>query len=46
MGSFEVLDRKWDEPKPKTWNTPALAGTQLFLRDNEREMACVELPAR
>jgi outer membrane protein assembly factor BamB len=27
----------------KTWNTPALAGNQLFLR-NEKAMACYELP--
>ena len=27
----------------KTWNTPALAGKQLFLR-NQSEMACLELP--
>ncbi len=36
LGRFEVL-------KYKTWNTPALAGNQLFLR-NEQDMACVELP--
>jgi outer membrane protein assembly factor BamB len=29
----------------KTWNTPALAGRRLFLR-NAGEMACVELPGR
>ncbi len=39
LGRFKVLDGK-------TWNTPALAGKQLFLRDNEAEMACVELPVR
>ncbi len=30
--------------KDRTWNTPALAGRQLFLR-NDVEMACYELPA-
>ncbi|MGL4555015.1 MAG: PQQ-binding-like beta-propeller repeat protein, partial [Gemmataceae bacterium] len=29
----------------RTWNTPALAGRQLFVR-NDKEMACLELPAR
>jgi outer membrane protein assembly factor BamB len=35
-GRFKVF-------KNKTWNTPALAGKQLFMR-NAFEMACVELP--
>jgi hypothetical protein len=30
---------------PRTWNTPALAGRQLFLR-NDIEMVCYELPLR
>jgi outer membrane protein assembly factor BamB len=29
--------------KARTWNTPALAGRQLFIR-NDAEMACFELP--
>jgi outer membrane protein assembly factor BamB len=37
LGRLKVLDGK-------TWNTAALAGTQLFLRDNEKEMARVDLP--
>lgn len=32
-------------PDRRTWNTPALAGRQLFLR-NDEEMACLELPLR
>ena len=31
--------------RDKTWNTPALAGRRLFMR-NAAEMACVELPPR
>ena len=31
--------------RDKTWNTPALAGRRLFIR-NAAEMACVELPRR
>jgi outer membrane protein assembly factor BamB len=31
--------------KDKTWNTPALAGRRLFIR-NAAEMACLELPRR
>jgi outer membrane protein assembly factor BamB len=31
--------------KNRTWNTPAIAGRQLFLR-NDVEMACFELPVR
>jgi outer membrane protein assembly factor BamB len=29
--------------KGKTWNTPALAGNQLFMR-NHKQMTCLELP--
>jgi outer membrane protein assembly factor BamB len=29
--------------KGKTWNTPALAGRELFMR-NHKQMACLELP--
>ncbi len=29
----------------RTWNVPALAGNQFFIR-NHREMACLELPAK
>jgi outer membrane protein assembly factor BamB len=46
LGHLKVLEKQeTTESEPKTWNTPALAGTQLFLRDNEKQMACVELPA-
>lgn len=38
LGKFALFDGK-------TWNTPALAGNQLFLR-NHHEMACLELPAK
>jgi outer membrane protein assembly factor BamB len=36
LGSVKVFN-------DRTWNMPALAGKQLFVR-NHREMACVELP--
>jgi outer membrane protein assembly factor BamB len=37
LARLSVFDGK------KTWNTPALAGDQLFLR-NQMDMACVQLP--
>jgi outer membrane protein assembly factor BamB len=40
--SFQERARM-DVFKDRTWNTPALAGRQLFLR-NDVEMACYELP--
>ena len=39
LGRVRLLDHK------KTWNTPALAGRQLFLR-NHQELACFELAGR
>jgi outer membrane protein assembly factor BamB len=36
LGAFQALDGK-------TWNNPALAGRQLFVR-NDHEAACYELP--
>jgi outer membrane protein assembly factor BamB len=33
------------EKRDKTWNTPALAGDQLFIR-NQAEIVCVKLPRR
>lgn len=41
---FEEVAR-FDLYREKTWNTPALAGDQLFVR-NQREIACVRLPLR
>ncbi len=40
---FRELSRLKVSEAPKTWNTPALAGHRLFLR-NHLEMACYELP--
>jgi hypothetical protein len=39
---YRELDRV-EVFKDRTWNTPALSGKQLFVR-NHREMACLELP--
>lgn len=38
VGRLEVFE-------DRTWNTPAVAGGQLFVR-NDREMACFKLPVR
>ena len=38
LAQFDVFDAK-------TWNMPALAGDQLFLR-NQSEIACIQLPRR
>ena len=38
LARFAVLNEK-------TWNTPALAGDQLFVR-NQHEIACIKLPRR
>jgi outer membrane protein assembly factor BamB len=43
-GEFKELAR-FPVFNDKTWNTPALAGDQLFLR-NQRLIACVKLPRR
>ena len=40
LGRFSAF-----ENSDKTWNTPALAGGQLFIR-NQAEIACVKLPRR
>lgn len=40
LASFQVLDAK-----TKTWNTPALAGDQLFVR-NQKEIVCLKLSRR
>jgi outer membrane protein assembly factor BamB len=44
MKQFRELARM-DVFADRTWNTPALAGRQLFIR-NDREMACLELPLK
>jgi outer membrane protein assembly factor BamB len=38
LAGFQALEGK-------TWNTPALAGRMLLVR-NDREAACYELPAK
>jgi outer membrane protein assembly factor BamB len=43
--SYREIDRLRVFDAPRTWNTPALAGRQLFLR-NDIEMVCYELPLR
>ena len=53
VGLFETADASCKElgrfsafeNRDKTWNTPALAGDQLFIR-NQAEIACVKLPRR
>lgn len=40
---FRELTRRKVSDAPKAWNTPALAGNRLFLR-NHLEMVCFELP--
>lgn len=42
---FRELARMSVFPDRRTWNTPALAGRHLFLR-NDAEMVCFELPLR
>ena len=53
-GELSLLETDTDEPKVlgrysafdgKTWNTPALAGDQLFLR-NQSEIVCLKLSRR
>ena len=41
----ELARRSTLEKRDKTWNTPALAGDQLFVR-NQAEIACWKLPRR